>query len=98
MGLTKTVLNYKFQFDSPGLCSIRQYLVELSRQCWIQEDCFNGKRPFGNSGWKIDIYIALAEGGFINGEFNGEEWTSFDEKAADKIIMKCFKKLARTKN
>jgi hypothetical protein len=28
---------------------------------WDEEDSFSGKRPFGNSGWKWDVYTAFLE-------------------------------------
>jgi hypothetical protein len=88
------VLNFEYARWDLEPCTIRHYLVELAKQCWIKEDCFGGKRPFGNSGWKWDIYCALAEGGFVTGTKDEDDcWDRIDEVAADLIIAACFEKL-----
>lgn len=40
--------------------TIREYLKALLITVWEKEESFSGKRPFGNSGWKYDIYRTLA--------------------------------------
>lgn len=40
--------------------TIREYLKTLLITVWEKEESFSGKRPFGNSGWKYDIYRTLA--------------------------------------
>ena len=40
-------------FDNP--ITIKGYLKELSLTLWKEKECFNGKRPFGNSGWDYDL-------------------------------------------
>lgn len=88
------VLKFVYSQWDLGECSIRQYLVELARQCWVLEDGFSGKRPFGNSGWKYDVYSALAEGGFVTGTKDGAgDWTGIDRKKAESIILECFKRI-----
>jgi hypothetical protein len=89
-----TVLNYTYSAWDLGECTIRHYLIELAKQCWIEEESFGGKRPFGNSGWKSDVYYALADGGFITGVKDGHgNWFDVDYSSADLIISECFKKL-----
>lgn len=53
------VLNCPMQDNDAGAATIRQYLVKLLFDVWDQQEEFNGKRPFGNSGWWGDLYIAL---------------------------------------
>lgn len=75
-------------------CSIRHYLVELAKRCWVKEEGFGGKRPFGNSGWKWDVYYALADGGFVTGTKDDEgNWVDIDCKKAESIILACFDKI-----
>ena len=88
------VLKFEYGRWDLDLCTIRHYLVELAKQCWIEEECFGGKRPFGNSGWKWDVYGALAEGGFITGTKDEDgNWDDMDRVAGDAIIAACFEKL-----
>lgn len=88
------VLAFEYDRWDLGKCSIRHYLVELAKQCWLKEESFGGKRPFGNSGWTWDVYGALVEGGFVTGttdEYGCLE--EFDCEKADQIILACFAKL-----
>lgn len=45
--------------------TVGQYLTMLFTLLWVEQEAFSGKRPFGNSGWDQEVYIALAAGGFI---------------------------------
>ena len=88
------VLNFVHSQWDLGECSIRHYLVELAKQCWIQEDGFGGKRPFGNSGWKLDVCFALAEGGFVTGTKDEDGyWEDVDMEKAEAIILACLNKI-----
>lgn len=75
-------------------CSIRHYLVELSRRCWAEYDCFNGKKPFGNIAWKYNLYEALIAGRFIQGTYDEDGYLEdFDKLKADDLINRCFDRL-----
>lgn len=85
------VLSHKYSRWDLGECTIRHYLVSLANEVWNEGECFSGKRPFGNGGWKWDVYDALADGGFITG--NREEdggWTELDTSQGSVIIQECF--------
>jgi hypothetical protein len=56
-----------------GQGTIRDYLHTLLRKVWAEGDGFNGKRPFGNSNWEYDLYIALAKGHMLNGAVFDED-------------------------
>lgn len=52
--------------------TIRDYLKRLLVLVWEEGDCFDGKRPFGNSGWDHDIYSTLIdELGYDEDDFTG---------------------------
>lgn len=88
------VLAYRYEGWDLSTCSIQFYLIELAKRCWTYEEGFSGKRPLGNSGWKYDVYFALAEGGFIKGKKNEHhDWEDIDVDLADQIILKCFESL-----
>ncbi len=52
--------------------TIRDYLAELLFRLWSEQESFSGKRPFGNSGWQLDLYTPLAGAGFISGTIDEE--------------------------
>jgi len=70
--------------------TIRDYLHSLLKTLWSEGEGFSGKRPFGNSGWEHDLYVALVKGGAIAGKFDEEydDLLDYDEKEADKLIYK----------
>ena len=84
--------------DLPGIITIGDYLIELLTQLWEQEERFSGKRPFGNSGWKFDLYNTLLKNKLVRGEYvietdrDGEAWMGvyeINDIDADDIIQEC---------
>jgi hypothetical protein len=49
-----------------GSITIRQYLHRLLADLWEQQESFNSKRPFGNSGWERDLLRPLCRDGFLD--------------------------------
>jgi hypothetical protein len=67
--------------------TIRGYLTRLLGQLWRQQELFSGKRPFGNSSWEIDLYIALVKADLISGRFDEHGYLDeVDGKAGDALI------------
>lgn len=64
--------------DLDGEVSIRLYLAELLRAIWNEGEGFSGKRPFGNSGWQIDLFLPLVAAGVIKGEIDDDEGDLLD--------------------
>ena len=58
--------------------TIREYLVALLAAVWEREESFSGKRPFGNSSWKYEVYAALGAGGVIAITRSDEDDDDFD--------------------
>ena len=50
--------------------TVRKYLYELLITLWNEKEGFSGKRPFGNSGWEIDLIRALIAGGALPGKLD----------------------------
>ncbi len=68
--------------------TLRGYLKELLRTMWIKGEGFSGKRPFGNSGWKYDVYGALIQNKIIEGSLDEDGYVKqIDTKEADEIIV-----------
>lgn len=73
--------------NDAGATSIGDYLHRLLADVWAKEDEFNGKRPFGNSGWKYEVYAALAHAGLIEGTFDEYGYLdTVDSDAADELV------------
>ncbi len=88
------VLHLPMKKNDSGQDSIRGYLRELLLEVWTKEESFSGKRPFGNSGWKLDVYSALVEGGAIGGKLDEDGWVEeVDSDEADEIIGEAIKVL-----
>jgi hypothetical protein len=68
----QAVLDCPMQENDSGAATIKGYLKALLFTLWDEEECFSGKRPFGNSGWTNDIAVALVDGGFIKGSVYSE--------------------------
>jgi hypothetical protein len=77
--------------------TIRDYLVALVRQVWVENEGFSGKRPFGNSGWQDDLYVTIMRAGLVNGSIDvwNELGEDFDEPAADALILAAIDELGR---
>ena len=68
--------------------TVRDYLKQLLLTLWDEEDGFSGKRPFGNSGWKYEVFDALVRGGAVPGkqERYGERYDADDFDVADAAV------------
>lgn len=74
--------------------TLREYFKKLLTQLWIDEESFNGKRPFGNSGWQYDVYTSLIKHGLIPGKIDFFGYISeIDEVEAQQFIIKIIKEL-----
>ena len=86
--LTKRILDLPMPSNDVNAATIRDYLKALLSTLWYEDESFSGKRPFGNSGWKNDVYVALVTASVVNGELDDDgflEWC--DAIAADDLIQ-----------
>lgn len=68
--------------------TIRDYLKALLATLWDKDEGFSGKRPFGNSGWKYDVYAALIKAGCVTGKLDCEGCVeTCDDAEADRLIL-----------
>ena len=84
----KSTLDIEMQENDAGAKTVRDYLVKLMLTLWDEGEGFSGKRPFGNSGWYYELYIALAKSGVIKAEIDEEygDVIDFDRDTADIYI------------
>jgi len=72
----------------PGdIRTIRDYLIRLLSDVWKDGEGFNGKRPFGDSGWESDLITPLVRAGLVKGKLDADGYIdSVDDEAAEKLI------------
>lgn len=91
----KNILEISFKSeDLHETLTIREYFIRLLIELWNEGEGFNGKRPFGNSGWDYQIYSALVANGIIEGVRDSDGFLEhFDQIEADKLIIEAIKSL-----
>ena len=73
--------------NEAGAATFRDYLRVLATAVWREGEAFDGKRPFGFSDWKSDVYQPMVAAGLVAGELDEEEClVSVDEDAADALV------------
>lgn len=84
------ILNLPMRDNDADAKTIGDYLTSLLWEIWTKEESFSGKRPFGNSGWKYDLYSCLVQNEIIEGSIdeNGdvEDYGPGACEEADKLI------------
>ncbi len=77
--------------------TVREYLAAMLGLLWSEGEDFSSKRPFGNSGWQNEVYVALVEGGVVPGSIDdyGDFDADFDENAADMLILAAIAELGK---
>ena len=76
--------------------TVKDFLKKLLITLWEEGEGFSGKRPFGNSEWKYDMYAELIKRGIIEGrldKYENKYIEELDEKVADKFVIDFIKKL-----
>lgn len=85
------ILDCPMRDNDSGATTIRGYLIALLAGVVVEEEGFSGKRPFGNSGWKYDIYEALASAGLIRATIDEDgfidQLDDDQRQQADKLIL-----------
>lgn len=75
------------RWDISAELSMREYFERLFIKLWDEADNFSGNRPYGNSGWKWDVYATLIKYKIIEGELDEKGYVKeIDEKAASKFV------------
>lgn len=74
--------------------TVKQYFRDLLLTLWEEGECFNGKRPFGDSGWQYKIYKALIDDGFIRGRLDKYGYVeAMDENSASLYVKQLIEAL-----
>lgn len=84
-----TVLATPMQRNDADAATIGDYLRALLADVWKYDEGFNGKRPFGNSGWKGEIYAALVAAQIVPGTIDADGYLDeCDDDRADEVIAR----------
>lgn len=68
--------------------TIRDYMKALLRAVLTETESFDGKRPFGNSGWDWDMHMPLVRAGLVSGKIDSDGYLSeHDADAADELLL-----------
>ena len=61
----KAALDMPLPDNDAAAKTVREYLSILLSTLWEQGERFDSKRPFGNSGWRYDLFEPLIEAGRV---------------------------------
>ncbi|WP_049976207.1 hypothetical protein [Azospirillum sp. B506] len=90
----KSALDLPMQENDANAATVRDYLKGLLLGVWEKGESFDGKRPFGNSGWEYDLYRPLVVAGLVPGNVGVNAFgKEFDRDAADRIICEAIEAL-----
>ncbi len=87
---TKEVMRLKIgDCDAGENMTVGGYLGTLLTKLWREGEGFNGKRPFGNSGWEYDVYEPLVVAGLVEGVITEDGYIEdVDCAKANEFILK----------
>jgi hypothetical protein len=95
----KEILSLKFFSSDLGTkLTVKEFLIKLLSTLWEEEEGFSGKRPFGNSGWKSELFVCLVDNKIIPGKIirdadgNIEDF-AYNREDAEKVILEVIKNL-----
>src|SRR6185503_13299798 len=79
-------LEVRFDSDAGKDLSVREYLAALLLGVWKEGEGFDGKRPFGNSGWHYELCKPLVRAGFIKGKLDADGYIEDVEDGAKAFV------------
>ena len=91
------ILDIEMQENDAKVKTVKEYLKKLLLGVWIKAESFNSKRPFGNSWWKYEIYVALARAKVISADMDDDNYIQdislAEEEKANNLIAEAIKGL-----
>lgn len=76
------------QQNDAHAATVRGYLIALLSMVWERDEGFNGKRPFGNSGWKYEVGQALFDAGFVSGKRDPKFGDDINIQEVERLVAK----------
>lgn len=88
------ILDLPMTENDAKAATVRDYLKALLAALWERDEGFSGKRPFGNSGWKYELYAPLIKAGIVEGHLDENGYVEeIAEGEADELIAKAIAEL-----
>lgn len=88
------ILDIPMQNNDASASTIRDYLKALLYTLYNEGEGFSGKRPFGNSSWEFELYIALVKAGAVKGSLTEDGYLdTVNTEEADNLIFKAIESL-----
>lgn len=74
--------------------TVKGFFKELLKTLFDEMECFNAKRPFGNSSWDGDLIVLFIKLGIIKGELDEYGYiNNYDYKQYKKVIQSLIRSL-----
>lgn len=90
----RQILDVSMGENDADAATIRDYLIKLLAKVWQEGEGFDGKRPFGNSGWDGELAIALVRAGFVEGEIDEDGYLDgADYGRVESLVLAAIKSL-----
>lgn len=70
------------------------FLVSMLGQLWKERHLFDGKRPYGDSSWNLDVYASLGKAGLIECTFDEDGYIeTVNDELADELVAEAIASL-----
>lgn len=87
---SEEIMSLEIQINDTVM-TVRDYFKELALKVWTEEEGFSGKRPWGNGGWKYDLYAELIRLGVVEGKLDEYGYVEYcDNEAIDRMLIEAF--------
>jgi hypothetical protein len=88
--MENNLLNLSFYSDDlEETLTIKAFFIQLLSDVWTEKECFDGKRPFGNSDWDRDILVCLIKNKAFPGTLDKKgRVKEYDSEAFEEFVLK----------
>jgi hypothetical protein len=87
-GLTMRLIDVPMGENDVSAETVGEFLKMLLLTLWEEGEGFSGKRPFGNSDWRYQVYVSLIKAGYVIGTLDEDGYIDdVDYAKADKLVM-----------
>lgn len=62
----KKLETFRFDSDAGDQLTLKEYFKKMLLTLWREKECFDGKRPFGNSDWDAELLVILGRNQIID--------------------------------
>lgn len=92
----RAVLDLPMPDNDASASTVRDYLIKLLGLVWEHQECFDGKRPYGNSGWEDELFSPLFRAGLVEGTVDTDGYMeTVDAPKARQLIADAIQELGK---